>query len=186
MGDQKKTNATVLGPDCQISGDLNLDNDAIILGSFSGTLRVTGSLELGESSQVSGTIIVGKLRQAGQAQADIVAEHGVELLPGSTTVGQIYTSEVLVNPGAGYQGDLTVGPDATAAAELPEAETTDESAGQANVMSLVTQVDEPVDDVTVSAEEVVETPKIPQVNTNTDAMQKMLRRRRPKVLRPAA
>lgn len=104
---------TILGPDCRISGELMLDNDAVIMGQFSGTLRVTGMLELTDSAEVSGTIVVGTLRLAGRAEADVVAEDGVELLPGSQLVGQVYTSRLNIVDGAVFQGDVCVGPKAT-------------------------------------------------------------------------
>lgn len=179
MGDQKNaSNATVLGADCEISGDLTLDNDAIIMGSFSGTLRVTGVLELTESARVSGTIIVGQLRHAGQAEADVVAENGVELLPGSSLNGQVYTNEIHVSPGAAYTGDLTVGPDAVASAgmEPNDSSTTDVSADQdMDVQVEIADDSEGMDDASEM-----------RIDTNPQAVATMLRRRKPKVLRPAA
>jgi cytoskeletal protein CcmA (bactofilin family) len=112
----EQTNKTVLGPDCRISGELALDNDAVIMGQFKGTLRVTGMLEIADSAEVSGTIIVGTLRLAGHAEADVIAEDGVELLPGSQLIGQLYTSQLNVVEGATFQGDVCVGPKAIEAA----------------------------------------------------------------------
>lgn len=112
-----RTSKTVLGPDCRISGELALDNDALIMGHFTGTLRVSGTLELSESSQVSGMIIAGALRLAGHAEADVVAEDAVELLPGAQLVGQLYTSRLNVVEGATFQGDVCVGPKAIQAAK---------------------------------------------------------------------
>ena len=115
MGEATR-NKTVLGPDCKISGELTLDNDAVIMGQFTGTLRVTGMLELTESSQINGTIIAGTLRMAGKAEADVVAEHGCELMPGAQLLGQLYTSHLNVIEGAVFQGDVCVGPKAIQAA----------------------------------------------------------------------
>lgn len=115
MGDGQR-NKTVLGPDCRISGELALDNDAVIMGQFKGTLRVSGVLELTESSEVSGTIIAGSVKLAGVAEADIVAEMGVELLAGAQLTGQLYTTNIQVAEGATFQGDVCVGPKAIAAA----------------------------------------------------------------------
>lgn len=114
---EARASKTVLGPDCRISGELTLDNDALIMGHFTGTLRVTGTLELSESSQVSGMIIAGALRLAGHAEADVVAEDAVELLPGAQLVGQLYTSRLNVVEGATFQGDVCVGPKAIQAAK---------------------------------------------------------------------
>jgi len=112
MDQKPTTNKTVLGPDCRISGELSLDNDAVIMGQFQGTLRVSGVLELADSAEVSGTVIAGTLRLAGKAKADVIAEDGVELLPGAQLTGQLYTSHLNVVEGATFQGDVCVGPKA--------------------------------------------------------------------------
>lgn len=108
---------TVLGPDCRISGEMNLESDAVVLGHFSGTLRVSGMLEIGESGQVTGTIIAGALRLGGRAEADVVAEHGAELLAGCELSGRLYTNRLSVVDGAAFEGEVVVGPKAMAAAE---------------------------------------------------------------------
>ncbi len=109
-------NKTVLGPDCKISGELSLDSDAVIMGQFKGTLRISGMLELTDSAKVGGTIIAGMVRTAGTASADIAAEGGVELLPGAKVEGQIYTTQLSVVEGATFQGDVCIGPNAMQAA----------------------------------------------------------------------
>ncbi len=109
MADQPRSK-TVLGPDCKISGDLVLDNDAVIMGGFSGTLRVTGVLEITDSAQVQGTVVAGMLRIAGLVEADVVADEAVELLPGAQVNGQIFTARLSVADGASFDGNVHVGP----------------------------------------------------------------------------
>lgn len=121
MGNQSEANMssnnkTVLGPDCKISGELSLDSDAVIMGQFKGTLRISGMLELTDSAKVGGTIIAGMLRTSGLANADIAAEGGVELLPGAKVEGQIYTTQLSIVEGATFQGDVCIGPNAMQAA----------------------------------------------------------------------
>lgn len=175
-------NKTVLGPDCKISGELTLDNDAVIMGQFTGTLRVTGMLELTESSQINGTIIAGTLRMAGKAEADVVAEQGCELMPGAQLLGQLYTSHLNVIEGAVFQGDVCVGPKAIAAAtealgQQGEYEDEQEEQGFTSSPMMMTQHQEP-------AEEEDEQ----QITTNPGSVNAVLQRRRAKVLqarRPA-
>ncbi len=142
MGEGQR-NKTVLGPDCKISGELALDNDAVIMGQFKGTLRVSGVLELTDSSQVSGTIIAGSVRLAGHAEADVVAEQGVELMPGANLIGQLYTTNIQVSEGATFQGDVCVGPKAIAAAsEALSGEAQEEASSSPMMMSSMHSEDE--------------------------------------------
>ena len=169
-------NKTVLGPDCKISGELTLDNDAVIMGQFTGTLRVTGMLELTESSQINGTIIAGTLRMAGKAEADVVAEQGCELMPGAQLLGQLYTSHLNVIEGAVFQGDVCVGPKAIAAAAeaLGQEEEVEEEQQYSSMM--MSQQEEPAEE------------EEQEITTNPGSVNAVLQRRRAKVLqarRPA-
>ena len=71
MSDQR-SNKTILGPDCRMQGDLSLDSDAVVMGQFRGSLRVAGVLEIAETAQISGTIVAGALRIAGQVEAQVI------------------------------------------------------------------------------------------------------------------
>ena len=168
-------NKTVLGPDCKISGELALDNDAVIMGQFTGTLRVSGMLELTESSQISGTIIAGTLRMAGKAEADVVAEQGCELMPGAQLLGQLYTSHLNVIEGAVFQGDVCVGPKAIAAATEALGQQDEIEEDQGYTTSMLSQTEEPAEEE-------------PEVTTMPGSVNAVLQRRRAKVLqarRPA-
>ncbi len=165
-----RTNKTVLGPDCRISGELALDNDALIMGQFTGTLRVSGTLELSESSQVSGLIIAGALRLAGHAEADVVAEDAVELLPGAQLVGQLYTSRLNVVEGATFQGDVCVGPKAIQAAK--------EALNQGDNQPITTPTPTP----SISQDQDDDQDDSGPVTTMPGSVNQILQRRRPKVI----
>lgn len=183
MSDQTH-HKTVLGADCRITGELSLDNDAVIMGQFKGTLRVRGLLELTESSHIAGTVVAGAVRLAGNAEADVVAEHGVEMLATASLSGQLFTSHLSVAEGAVFQGQVFVGPNALAAAErvltdinLPaadEADQDDESEAPAQRAAALNLAD---DQAAEEAEEAA-TP----VNTMPTSLDTILRRRRPKTL----
>lgn len=163
------TNRTVLGPDCRISGELALDNDAVIMGHFKGTLRVSGQLELAESAEVAGTIIVGTLRLSGNVEADVVAEDGVELLAGAQLIGQVFTSRLNIAEGAVFQGEICVGPKAMEAAS----EAFSQGEQQADPASVISHESEQADEAGQSP-----------VRTNASSVNAVLQRRRPKVLSP--
>jgi len=108
---------TVLGEECRITGELLLDDDAVVMGHFTGTLRVTGVLELTESSQVKGTIVAGAVRLGGSAEADVISERGVWLAPTAELYGQVFTRELNVAEGASFRGELSIGVNAIAEAQ---------------------------------------------------------------------
>ncbi|MEM1210984.1 MAG: polymer-forming cytoskeletal protein [Planctomycetota bacterium] len=171
-------NKTILGPDCKISGELNLDNDAVIMGAFQGTLRVSGTLELTDSARVEGTLIVGTLRLAGHAKADVIAEEGADLLPGAQLEGQLYTGRLNVVEGATFQGDVCIGPKAIAAATEAFADAIDAVTPSTDDMPEATETDAVVETYAdMNAAE-----DMPAVQTNPNSVNAVLQRRRQKVL----
>jgi cytoskeletal protein CcmA (bactofilin family) len=108
---------SVLGKDFHITGELTINDDAVIEGQVDGVVRGAGQLELTETSRVAGTIIAGTVKIAGQAQADVVGEEDVELLPGAKMRGRVFAHRFSVNEGAGFRGEIWVDADAMAAAK---------------------------------------------------------------------
>ncbi len=175
----KTQHKTVLGADCRITGELALDNDAVIMGQFEGTLRVRGVLELTDSSHVRGTVIAGAVRVAGQVEADVVAEQGVELQAGASLTGQLFTTHLTIVDGATFQGNVCVGSHAIAAAEdvIARAGGADEDPAQpaASGLALRSQAATHDDADEQAAEEAA-------VNTVSNSIDAILKRRRPRTL----
>lgn len=172
----KTQHKTVLGADCRITGELALDNDAVIMGQFKGTLRVRGMLELTDSAHVSGTVIAGAVRVAGNVEADVVAEQGIELLAGASLTGQLFTTHLNIVDGAVFQGSVCVGSHAIAAAEeliarAGEAQTAAEAG--AATLALPSDDDEADQDETDAAR---------PVSTVSNSIDAILKRRRPRPL----
>ena len=198
MTDQAKTTKTVLGADCRITGDLTIDNDAVVMGQFKGTLRVSGLLEVTDSAKVTGTIIVGGLRLAGRAEANVVAEQGVELLAGAQLSGKLYTTTLAIVEGAVFTGDVCVGPKAMQAAgallrevSIPDdADTQDEQIADEAPAAMAMQAgeeqgEEQWDDQAETQEIEAPAPQQPAaapVRTVASSLNSILARRRAKVL----
>lgn len=173
---------TILGADCRITGELALDNDAVIMGQFKGTLRVRGVLELTESSRVQGTVVAGAVRLAGTAEADVIAEHGAELLPTAKLTGQIYTTHLNVMEGAIFQGDVHVGPKALEAAAALLSEGRE---GQAQSSDEAEQDAESASGTLVFQGAGSGSPAEATVSVS-ESLESLLSRRRPKILTSAA
>lgn len=167
---------TVLGPDCRIKGEVTLDNDAIVMGRFDGTLRISGVLEITESAEVTGTIIAGMLRLAGRAEANVIAEGGAELLPGAELIGQVFTSNLQIVEGAVFQGEVIVGPDAVANAESVQQQP------ERKVRTTGSNVGGGIRKPQLAANDYEDAQQEREVQTVPGAMNGVLQRRRTKVL----
>lgn len=102
----------VLGREWHISGELSIDQDAVIEGQVDGIVRSRGQLDVGSGARISGTIIGDSIRLAGQVEGDVIGEQDVELLPGAKMRGRVYANKFCVNEGAGFRGEIWVDDDA--------------------------------------------------------------------------
>jgi cytoskeletal protein CcmA (bactofilin family) len=119
---ENEPHRSILGPDCKATGELSVEGDAAVMGQFKGKIRVSGMLDLTDSSSVTGTVVAGAVRLGGRSEADIVAEQGVELLCGSVSSGRLFTNRLSVVDGACFDGHVVVGTNAMTEARdvLPE------------------------------------------------------------------
>ncbi len=117
-------NRTVLGADCRMAGNLHLDNDAVIMGQFEGTLRVTGHLVLPERARVTGTIAAGSVKLGGTIKGRVIVEDTLELLATAQIDGEVFATHLVSDPQAAVEGLVSIGPGAmSSATALLEEET---------------------------------------------------------------
>ncbi len=108
---------TVIGPDCVIDGQIELDSDLVIQGRINGMVRVAGVLDIAASGEVTGTIVAGTVRLAGKVTATLIAEQGLTLGESAALSGRLFTTRLSITDGAMFDGDINVGPQAMAAAQ---------------------------------------------------------------------
>ncbi len=202
-------NRTVFGADCRMQGHMELDNDAAILGRFDGTLKVSGVLDLLESSRFHGLIITRTLRLAGRVEADVIAGESVELLPGAELRGRLFTPRLSVAEGVVLEAQACIGPNAPKEAEkrlaqlelqahladrpsldlLGRQEEPEESQEEEDTPLSIAAHDEPPSTDFASPEaapsrDSQEPAEPAEVHTMTDAFARILNYRPSKVLRP--
>lgn len=98
------TRRTTLGHQCNLTGDLVLDGDAVFLGRLEGTLRSAGPLEIGGTATVRGIVDAQAVRLAGKVEGEVIGQNKVTLLGGSHMVGEVNTSRFEVAAGATFEG----------------------------------------------------------------------------------
>ena len=167
---------TVLGADCDLTGELNLESDALIMGTFEGRLSVSGMLDLNRTARIKGTIIAGSLRIGGRVEADVIAREKLELLEGAVVIGRIFSPRLTVASGGVLRGQVCIGPNAEEESRrvLGEAAPARAIAAQA-----------PAEDDASETESQEEAPLPPAARTIPDSIKAVLERRQPvKPLRP--
>ena len=95
-----------LGPGSKFEGKLSFDEMVRLDGSFSGEIRSSDTLVVGETAEIEGTIIVGALILSGRFKGDIKATTLVELRTPARVEGTIETPTLKVEEKVIFNGEI--------------------------------------------------------------------------------
>ena len=110
MADEKeKKNTTVLGQETVFDGVIEFSDNLIITGTFKGTIKATGDLEIDKTGvctvdEMSANAIV----VSGKVTGDIKAPERVELCSGCTVKGMIETGRLRIADNVDFEGTVSM------------------------------------------------------------------------------
>ena len=95
---------TVLAEDIDFTGQLSFRNPLMIKGRFTGEIKASGDLYVGEKSVVKAKIEAELVSSKGKIEGDIVASKRVELFGTSAVEGDISTPVIVIENGCRFNG----------------------------------------------------------------------------------
>jgi len=98
---------TLISQHCSIEGDLITQNSIKLDGRVQGNLQVAGQAIIGESGLVKGDVQSVDLLVFGRLEGNVRAK-AVRLKSSARILGNIETETLEVDPGAFYQGSVTM------------------------------------------------------------------------------
>ena len=108
---------TLISQHCTIEGNLLTQNSVKVDGRIQGNLQATGQAIIGEHGLVKGDVHSTDLLVFGRLEGNVRAK-AVQLKPTARILGNIETETLEVEPGAFYQGSVTMlGAQAVASAD---------------------------------------------------------------------
>lgn len=114
--------ATVIGADTHIKGDMTFESTARLLGKFEGKISSKGELQVANGATCKATVEASKVMIDGELEGNLTARERVELTAKAKVKGDMVAARLVVAEGASLVGHLTVGPDAAKVAGAPLAE----------------------------------------------------------------
>ena len=113
---------TVIAEQCTLEGDLTAQNSIKLDGRIHGTLRCEGSAVIGETGLVKGDVYASDLLVLGRLEGNVHAGR-LHLQSTAQIQSNIEAETLQVNPGARYQGSVTMRvPNAASTPLLPGSE----------------------------------------------------------------
>lgn len=99
-----------LGPGSRFEGKLSFDEMVRLDGSFSGEIKSSDTLVVGETAVIDGSIEVGALILSGQFKGNLIATNSVELRAPAKVEGSIETPQLRIEEKVIFNGEIKMGP----------------------------------------------------------------------------
>lgn len=103
---------TVLGPDANFKGELTFDKGMRLQGRFEGKINTNGRLHVAKEAKMQADVDAGSITVEGDVKGNLTASDRIELKASSRYEGDLHASRLVVEEGAVFSGQVTVGPDA--------------------------------------------------------------------------
>lgn len=123
MADQTNSvqdQVNLVGEGTTFEGTVRAENDVRASGRIVGTLKVEGKAMIAESGAVDGEIIATSADIAGHVQGEIRIEERLVLKSSARVDGTIETDRLVVEEGAQFTGECTMGTPISVNGELPD------------------------------------------------------------------
>ena len=104
--------STILGPDASFKGDLSFEKGMRLQGKFDGTITTPGRLHITKEAKMQANVDAGAITVEGDVSGNLTASDRIDLKNSAKYTGELRASKLVVEEGAIFSGQVTVGPDA--------------------------------------------------------------------------
>tara|TARA_B100000579_G_C22414200_1_gene657712 strand:- start:15 stop:398 length:384 start_codon:yes stop_codon:yes gene_type:complete len=98
------TMSSIIGPDLEIKGDMNIQGDLLIYGRVNGNIICKGSVSTAKGSIVEGNISTENGDFSGTIIGNVDAKHKVSLSSSAQLNGDLKASILIIEEGAKFNG----------------------------------------------------------------------------------
>ena len=129
---------TILGPDASFNGELSFEKGVRLQGRFQGKITTPGKVHVTKDARMHAEVDAGGITVEGEVKGNLSANDRIELKQSARYEGDLRTSRLVVDEGAVFSGQVTVGPEvmkgrngAPAGQNAPRSEQAPQQAAQA-------------------------------------------------------
>lgn len=97
-----------LGDDTEFTGLLTFEGTVRIDGKFSGEIKTTDNLIVGQTAFIKATINVGSIMVIGKVEGDIIATKKLQISSKGQVIGNVYTPALHIEDGAVLEGNVSM------------------------------------------------------------------------------
>lgn len=112
MADSPQDYPTILGPDANFKGELSFDKGMRLHGRLEGKINTPGRIHVAKEAKLMADVEAGAILVEGEVHGNLTASDRVELKNSARYEGDLRASKLVVEEGAVFSGQVSVGPEA--------------------------------------------------------------------------
>jgi cytoskeletal protein CcmA (bactofilin family) len=111
-----------LGPRDRLIGELHIDGDVHLSGTVQGEIHATGNVEVDDEAKVNASLAGGDVNIRGHVSGPVTARKKLVVAKTGSLTGDVRVARLVIQDGASFSGNVSMGPQAAAPAEPQAAE----------------------------------------------------------------
>ena len=112
--------AVTLGPRDRLIGQLHIDGDVRLGGTVEGEIHATGDVEVDDEAKVNASLAGSDVSIRGHVSGAVVARKKLVVARSGSLIGDVRVARLVIQDGASFSGNVSMGPQAANAAPPPE------------------------------------------------------------------
>jgi cytoskeletal protein CcmA (bactofilin family) len=109
----------VLSSDVEIKGNIKFTGELTFEGKLDGDIQTEGTLNLGDTAQVNGSITAQTVVVRGKVNGNVTAKEKIEIKSKAELFGDIRSSKLVIEEGVTFVGKTEVNPNKVAPSAQP-------------------------------------------------------------------
>lgn len=97
-----------LGDETEFTGFLTFEGTVRIDGKFSGEIKTSDNLIVGQTASIKATINVGSIMVIGKVEGDIIATKKLQISSKGVVIGNVFTPALHIEDGAVLEGNVSM------------------------------------------------------------------------------
>jgi cytoskeletal protein CcmA (bactofilin family) len=115
-----ESNAVRLGPRDRLIGRLYIEGDLHVNGTVEGAVEATGDVEIDEMAKVKASVAGRQVSIRGRVSGPVTARERLVVASSGSLIGDVRVPRLVVQDGATFSGNVSMGPAAEMALEAAE------------------------------------------------------------------
>jgi cytoskeletal protein CcmA (bactofilin family) len=111
-----------LGPRDRLIGELHIDGDVRLGGTVQGEIHATGNVDVDDEAKVNASLEGSDVSIRGHVSGPVTARKRLVVARSGSLTGDVRVARLVIQDGASFSGNVSMGTRAAAAATAPEVE----------------------------------------------------------------